>query len=186
MRHYTPGPVTRPPVRRLLLAIPLLLAAAAAPALAAGADADRTGGNSKVGPETCKACHPAAYEVWRVGPHARSLDGLPAQSRKDPRCLSCHAPDADEGLVAISCESCHGPGRIYSAPYVMRDPELARAVGLVDPGEKSCLACHGESAPSLVRFEYAKKLPLIDHWTRERAAQAPASRAEPAPPARGK
>ena len=68
----------------------------------------------------------------------------------------------------------------------MRDAELARLVGLVEPGEKACAACHGESAPSLVKFEYAKKLPLIDHWTRERAAQAPAPRAEPAPPARGK
>jgi len=186
MRHYTPGPVTRPSVQPLLLALHLLLAAA--PGLAAGADmsAARTGGGSKVGPETCKACHPAAYEVWRNGPHARSLDGLPAQNRNDPRCLSCHSPDADDGISAITCEACHGPGRIYSAPYVMRDAELARALGLVDPGEKSCLACHGESAPSLVRFEYAKKLLLIDHWTRERAAQAAVAKPEAAPPARGK
>ncbi len=179
--------MTRPSVHLPLLAVHLLLAAAA-PAVAAGADmsAPRAGGGSKVGPETCKACHPAAYDVWRNGPHARSLDGLPAQNRNDPRCLSCHSPDADDGLAAITCESCHGPGRIYSAPYVMRDPELARAVGLVDPGEKSCLACHGESAPSLVRFEYAKKLPLIDHWTRERAAQAAPSGPAPAAPAKGK
>jgi hypothetical protein len=124
----------------------------------------------KVGPETCKACHPAAYEAWRAGPHARTLEALPAQSRKDPRCLGCHAPDADEGLTGISCEACHGPGRAYSAPYVMRDGELARLVGLTDPGERSCLVCHGESAPSLVRFDYLKKLPLVDHWTRERQA----------------
>jgi hypothetical protein len=170
-----------------MLLLASCLAAVVVPAAAAGElPAARAGGGSKVGPETCKACHPAAYEVWRNGPHARSLEGLPAQSRKDPRCLSCHAPDADEGLTAISCESCHGPGRIYSAPYVMRDPELARLVGLVDPGEKSCLACHGESAPSLVRFEYTRKLPLIDHWTRERASQAAASKQEPASPAKGK
>ena len=62
--------------------------------------------------------------------------------------------------------------------------ELARLVGLVEPGEKACVACHGESTPSLVRFEYAKKLPVIDHWTRERAAHT-AERA-PEPPARGK
>jgi hypothetical protein len=125
-----------------------------------------------VGPETCKACHPSAYATWRAGPHARTLDALPAQSRKDPRCLTCHAPDAEDGLVGISCEACHGPGRVYSAPYVMRDAELARLVGLTDPGEKSCLVCHGESAPSLVRFDYVKKLSLIDHWTRERQAAA--------------
>ena len=102
--------------------------------------------------------------------------GLPERSRKDPRCLSCHAPDlSDAGVAGVSCEACHGPGRLYSAPYVMRDAELARAIGLVRPGEKDCAACHGESAPSLVRFDYQKKLPLIDHWTRERRAAAGAS-----------
>jgi hypothetical protein len=70
----------------------------------------------------------------------------------------------------VSCEDCNGAGRVYAVSYVMRDPELARLVGLVDPGERACISCHGESAPSLVRFEYLKKLPLIDHWTRERQA----------------
>lgn len=176
--------MTRPPAHPLLLVL--------LPALAAAADlpSGRAAGVSRVGPESCKACHPAAYEVWRNGPHARSLDGVPAQNRRDPRCLSCHAPDAEDGLTAVTCETCHGPGRVYSAPYVMRDAELARAVGLVDPGEKTCLACHGESAPSLVRFEYAKKLALIDHWTRERqarqAAQAPAAKPAKAPATKGK
>ncbi len=186
MRHYTPGPVTRPPADRLLVAL-LLLTAAGAPLrpVAAEPSAGVAGGGNRVGPETCKACHPAAYESWRIGPHARSVEGLPPQSRKDGRCLSCHSPDADEGLTAVTCEACHGPGRIYSAPYVMRDPELARLVGMVDPREKSCVACHGESAPSLVKFEYAKKLPLIDHWTRERAASGSA-RPEAKPPPKGK
>jgi hypothetical protein len=129
-----------------------------------------TAAGARVGPETCKACHPAAYDVWRTGPHARAFEALPEQHRRDPRCLSCHSPDSEDGLSGITCEACHGPGQLYSAPYVMRDPELARLVGLVDPGEKACLSCHGESTPSLVRFEYAKKLPLIDHWTKERAA----------------
>ena len=178
--------MTRPFAHPLLLAVDLLLAAAVPAAVAAADAAARAAGGSSVGSETCKACHPAAYEIWRNGPHARSLDGLPGQSQKDPRCLSCHSPDADQGLTGIGCESCHGPGRMYTAPYVMRDAELARLLGLVDPGEKSCLACHGESAPSLVRFEYAKKLPLIDHWTQERLAQPATGAPSPAPPARGK
>jgi hypothetical protein len=45
----------------------------------------------------------------------------------------------------------------------MRDAELARAVGLADPGEKTCLGCHTESTPSLGRFDYARKLRLIAH-----------------------
>jgi hypothetical protein len=131
----------------LLAALPLL-------AVAAG---------DKVGPETCKACHPAAYAKWRTGPHARARDSLPEQSRSDKRCLSCHAPDLADGIPGVSCETCHGPGRVYSASYVMRDPELARAVGLADAGERTCAACHTDSTPSLARFDYRKKLPLIEH-----------------------
>ena len=131
----------------LLAALPLL-------AVAAG---------DKVGPETCKACHPAAYAKWRTGPHARARDSLPEQSRSDKRCLSCHAPDLADGIPGVSCEPCPGPGRVYSATYVMRDAELPRAVGLADAGERTCAACHTDSTPSLARFDYRKKLPLIEH-----------------------
>lgn len=157
--------MTRRPLRALLLSTLV-------PAVAGAGD--------KVGPETCKACHPAAYEAWLAGPHARSLETLPARSREDARCLACHAPDRGAGIGGVSCEACHGPGRIYAAPYVMRDPELARAVGLLVPDEKICLGCHTDSTPSLVRFEHARKLPLIDHWSRERAARRDAA-LRPAP-----
>jgi formate-dependent nitrite reductase cytochrome c552 subunit len=166
MAHYTPRPVRSPLVALLL----------AAPQTALAAD--------HIGAETCKACHPAAYEAWREGPHARALDALPELRRKDARCTTCHAPDVDKGSAAVSCETCHGPGRAYAHAYVMRDHELARAVGLVDPDEHTCLACHTDSTPSLRRFDYARKLPLIDHWTTDRAERAaragrPASAAEP-------
>jgi hypothetical protein len=126
-----------------------------------------------IGAETCKACHPAAYEAWRQGPHARALESLPEPRRKDSRCTGCHAPDQDKGTgtAGVTCETCHGPGRAYAQAYVMRDRELARAVGLVAPGEKSCLTCHTDSTPSLTRFEYGRKLPLIDHWTADREAR---------------
>jgi hypothetical protein len=55
----------------------------------------------------------------------------------------------------------------------MRDRELARAVGLVDPGERTCAACHTESTPSLGRFEYARKLPLIEHGGDRAAGKKP-------------
>jgi hypothetical protein len=136
-------------------------------------------GTPTVGPETCKACHPAAYEAWRTGPHARAFDSLPERNRKDKRCLSCHAPLIEEGFVAVGCETCHGAGGAYSARYVMRDRELSRAVGLLDPDEKVCGGCHNESTPSLTKFEYARKLPMIEHWNAERAAWK--AEAAPAP-----
>jgi len=188
MSHYTPGPVTRTP-----FAAPLAHAASSA-ARAAVVVAVLTAGlvafprgvcaAESVGAETCKACHPAAYDTWAAGPHARALEALPERSRKDRRCLSCHAPGLDDGVAAVSCESCHGPGRLYVAPYVMRDAELARALGLVDPNEKACAACHGESAPSLVKFDYRKKLAQIDHWSRERRDAAPPQVQKPTPAAK--
>jgi hypothetical protein len=64
----------------------------------------------------------------------------------------------------------------------MRDPELARALGLVDPGERTCAACHTESTPSLTRFEYARKIPLIRHWEDAPAGKdAPTGKGAPAP-----
>ena len=163
MAHYTAGPVTRPQI------IPPVAVALLALCVPAGARAAE-----HVGPETCKACHPAAYEAWCASPHARARETLPERSRGDHRCLSCHAPDLEDGIAGVSCEACHGPGRVYSAPYVMRDPELARAVGLADPGERTCAGCHTDSTPSLVKFEYARKLPLIKHW--EEPPPSPARR----------
>src|SRR3974390_1034786 len=75
MRHYTPGLVSR-------TFAALLLLNALFPFAAKGADAPSRPGASRVGPETCKACHQAAYELWRGGPHARAQEGLPQPSRK--------------------------------------------------------------------------------------------------------
>jgi hypothetical protein len=51
----------------------------------------------------------------------------------------------------------------------MKDAELARLVGLLDPSEKNCRTCHDASSPSLMPFDFVEKLKLIDHWSAERA-----------------
>jgi formate-dependent nitrite reductase cytochrome c552 subunit len=141
-----------------------------------------------VGPESCQACHPDAYAAWRASKHARAIESLSEQQRQDARCLSCHAPNLkDRRVESISCETCHGGGQYYAARYVMKDPELVRMVGLVDPSEKGCRSCHDASSPSLRPFEFVDKLKLIDHWTVERqkreqaktAAEAPAKPPDP-------
>jgi hypothetical protein len=124
-----------------------------------------------IGPDNCKACHPAAWEAWKDSQHARASTSLSARQQKDARCLSCHAPDRSRGHDDVSCETCHGGGQYYSPRFVMKDAELARAVGLVDPSEKMCLRCHDASAPSLRPFDFKAKLKLIDHWTAEQEAR---------------
>ena len=112
-------------------------------------------GSDLVGPESCKACHPEAYNAWKLSKHARALDSLSPQQQKDGRCLSCHSPNnKDENVAGVTCETCHGGGQYYAPVYVMKDPELARLVGLQDPSEKSCRSCHEPSSPSLRPFQF--------------------------------
>jgi Cytochrome c7 and related cytochrome c len=157
----------------------LLLATLVAGSAAWGADF--------LGPESCKSCHPAAFALWQQSKHARALDSLSPAQQKDARCISCHAPDLKEQQVAaVTCETCHGGGQYYAPAHVMKDAELARLVGLVDPGEKGCRSCHDASSPSLLPFDFRAGLKAIDHWsedrlTRARQAQAPAPAPAPRP-----
>jgi hypothetical protein len=156
-----------PSMRRLF---PALLALALLPAAPARA--------GYVGAETCLTCHPEAYAAWKPSEHARATESLSEAQRKEWRCLQCHAPAADQGVVGVSCETCHGGGEWYWPSHVMRDKELARAAGLLDADAKSCGLCHDAGSPSLQAFDPAAKMQLIDHWTADRER-----RARPAPPA---
>jgi cytochrome c554/c'-like protein len=138
-------------------------------AVAGAAGATELTGTEFVGPESCKACHPDAYAAWRQSKHARAIESLSEPQRRDARCLSCHSPNLqDRRVESISCETCHGGGQYYAAAYVMKDQELVRLVGLLDPSEKGCRSCHDASSPSLKPFDFVEKLKLIDHWTLER------------------
>ena len=128
-----------------------------------------------LGPESCQSCHPEAYAAWRGSAHARARETLTTPQQKDARCLSCHSPnEADQRVSSVTCEACHGGGQYYTARYVMKDPELARLVGLVDPSEKACRTCHDASSPSLKPFDFASRLKAIDHWSAERAKRGEA------------
>jgi hypothetical protein len=122
-----------------------------------------------VGPEGCRACHAEAYQIWKASKHARAADSMGAAHQKDAQCVSCHSPDLNQRQAHVTCETCHGGGRHYAASYVMKDAELSRLVGLVDPDEKSCRTCHDASSPSLLPFDFVEKLNLIDHWSHARA-----------------
>jgi formate-dependent nitrite reductase cytochrome c552 subunit len=153
--------------------LPLLLAVSA---VAGAAD--------YVGPETCKGCHAAAYTAWQQSKHARATDSLSDTQKKDARCLSCHAPDQAQGVSNVSCETCHGGGQNYAPAYVMKDPELARLVGLLDPSEKQCRNCHDASSPSLRPFNFVESLKAIDHWSAERSKKSARAETQAPPPAK--
>jgi hypothetical protein len=123
-----------------------------------------------LGSESCQSCHPDAWAAWKASPHARAKDVLSPTQQRDARCLSCHSPnEGDQKVTSVSCESCHGGGQYYSSKHVMKDPELVRLAGLVDPTEKSCRACHDASSPSMKPFDFKSRLKAMDHWSVERA-----------------
>ncbi|MEJ7599096.1 MAG: hypothetical protein WKG01_14400, partial [Kofleriaceae bacterium] len=75
------------------------------------------------------------------------------------RCLACHgtgeAPAGPAIAVEVGCESCHGAGAAYAEDDVMRSPQVARALGLIDvstPKARAavCAACHARATRSRV------------------------------------
>lgn len=152
----------------LLIVTACLLGTGIAVAHAAAADAGTAGAPRisapPVGAQTCATCHPKAYAIWKKGPHASALSRLTPTEQKEPRCLTCHAPEKAAGFDGVGCEACHGNGRYYFPEYVMRDPELRGLVGLKTPDAATCTRCHDASSPSLVPFDYAKDVARIRHW----------------------
>jgi len=130
-----------------------------------------------VGPASCRTCHPEAYRIWAASPHARAAQSLAPEQRKQPLCLQCHSRDEQRAgqadVQGVSCETCHGGGRFYQPAVVMRDKELSRLFGLVDPTPQTCLVCHGGATPSVKQFDVKEAMQRIDHWTADRAARKP-------------
>jgi hypothetical protein len=119
-----------------------------------------------VGAERCQSCHPQAYQTWQQSAHARALEGLGAEHKAQTRCTVCHTLTTDDlsaKFGGVQCETCHGGGRYYSPAFVMKDKELARAVGLTVPNEQTCKRCHDASAPTLEPFDYQKAWARIAH-----------------------
>lgn len=127
-----------------------------------------------LGVDRCESCHEFAYQVWLRGPHANAHQGLNAEQSKDPRCTTCHSmvsvAEDDPKFQGVQCESCHGPGRYYYPDYVMRDAELARAVGLVEQNAATCTGCHTAGSPSISAFDFKKLWSKIDHGKAARKA----------------
>jgi hypothetical protein len=75
--------------------------------------------HAAIGSEKCKMCHKIEYDSWAKSKHATA----------DPK---------------AGCETCHGNGGDYFKMTVMKDPEKAKAAGLIaKPAKDGCLKeCH--------------------------------------------
>jgi len=147
-----------------------------------------------IGAPNCKGCHKAKtgdqWKIWTESAHARAFETLAsAASLKiaadrgigDPQqaeaCLKCHTtrgflgvdvPVSEKGKYAdnegVGCESCHGPGSDYKPGNIMKDPEAARAAGLVmERTVEACARCHNESSPTFKPFDFKQRWAAIAH-----------------------
>jgi hypothetical protein len=96
------------------------------------------------GRKKCSSCHKAQAKSWRDTAHAKAMDSLKPNERKEAKlkadldpekdytqdkdCVGCHVDGFGEKggytiespkkmLAAIGCESCHGPGRLYRGDH---------------------------------------------------------------------
>ncbi len=127
------------------------------------------------------------FAKWQASPHAKAIETLGTAESKamaakvgvtDPqksgKCLKCHSTaynfteelqvkavgDAPAKIVvedAVTCESCHGPGKNYKAKAVMLDRAQCIANGMVYPATKSCTLCHNEQSPAWKADRYTTK-----------------------------
>ncbi len=127
-----------------------------------------------IGAARCGSCHPAIYADWKETAHARSLARLTASEQKDLACRNCHtlAPTSNEPeLAGVQCESCHGDGGHYAPDNVMRDPKLARLMGLADIGVETCRACHDGISTRIRPSEWRSLVKQAGHGLPERPGQ---------------
>lgn len=122
-----------------------------------------------VGAKVCGTCHAGIYEAWRQTAHATADAALGASPAR--RCLACHttgeAPAGRPLFAGVECEACHGPGAGYALDDVMRDPTLARYLGLRDlatPQSRAllCAECHRAST-RLAPFDPEAEMKRLEH-----------------------
>ncbi len=130
------------------------------------------------------------YGIWKKNAHAKAYETLASDEAKkiakekgidDPQkaseCLKCHvtAHGVDAKLLekkhkvedGVGCESCHGAGGEYYKNKVMKDISAGKidgaTVGLIEPNEKVCVACHNDKSPTFKGFDYKKFSAQIAH-----------------------
>jgi len=155
---------------------------------------DAVAAHEIVGAPKCKACHKAKtgdqWKIWTESAHAMAFETLASAASKkiaedrgigDPQqeetCLKCHTtrvflgvdvPVSEKGKYTdnegVGCESCHGPGSDYKPGSIMRDPEAARAAGLVmESTAEACTRCHNETSPTFKPFDFEHRWAEIAH-----------------------
>jgi hypothetical protein len=114
-----------------------------------------------VGADACASCHSAAYQAWLKSRHCQALASLVEKNEQETLdCLQCHTvallkpggydPLEPRGAVsAVSCESCHGPGRAHAELMVKGAPPAGGELKIIRGTTADCARCHDDfNSPS--------------------------------------
>jgi hypothetical protein len=126
------------------------------------------------GSDSCMACHHAEHAQWKTTAHAHAGATLAKKGGFDaePYCLQCHttgfamprgfeSPNLSPSLMAVGCESCHGPSQAHVRQPTVRTPYAAF---------DQCVRCHDqENSP---RFDRATYWAKIEHGKKPATAGA--------------
>jgi hypothetical protein len=126
--------------------------------------ADASGSFHIAGNERCRECHEDDCRLWKDSKHAAAWESLATKgSHVDAYCQQCHTtgyglPGGFESvrrspsLVAVGCESCHGP----SLAHAQHEETPTAFAG---QAESQCVRCHDrENSPNFVYDEYWTKI----------------------------
>jgi hypothetical protein len=128
------------------------------------------GDGAFAGPEACAACHPAVVAHWKTTAHSHAYASLSRRGQQyDRACIGCHTagwrhpdgfsdPRAVGILKNVSCESCHGPGKLHAQTG---DKAL---ISRRQANAAFCQTCHREDLET--GFSEATHLPRVDHWSK--------------------
>jgi len=152
-----------------------------------------------VGTDSCKTCHPHAYNVWQHSKHAKAYQTLvdaknPSLRHFDGECIVCHTvgfgyktgfTDAKTThfLKDVGCESCHGPASEHVDKP--RNTAIHKAINKFKyllPNQQAriqqvddfCQKCHDISNDN--SWSLANRWPHVEHMT---PPAAPANTATP-------
>ncbi|MFC1753669.1 multiheme c-type cytochrome [Thermoproteota archaeon] len=107
-----------------------------------------------LGPEYCKKCHPALYELWDGSMHSTAYLGLNEWDKTHGNiassfCLDCHFTSVKYNISDVTCETCHGPNDNM----------------IIDDISKFCGRCHIEIQSNLNVGAHTDKLDCINCHT---------------------
>lgn len=115
----------------------------------------------------CKECHEAIHDSWSRTKHAKTIDRLNSDERKDTQCIGCHvsgpkeAVTVDDKIVnaSVQCESCHGPGKAHIE--AARAGNAASVKLTAKPAQPLCETCHNDKSPHYKGFYYNALVGLV-------------------------